>query len=103
MALIRMRIRSAQGSKDKTMLVLSRRAGEGFVIGEDVEVVVLGFDGRTVKIGIRAPRHVPIVRKELQAVAAQNATALNMPAPDRLRSALLEVEQTILERNRRES
>jgi carbon storage regulator len=81
------------------MLVLSRRAGEGFLIGEEVEVVVLGFDGRTVKIGIRAPRHVPIVRKELQTVAAQNATAANMPAPDRLRNALLETEQAILQRN----
>ncbi len=85
------------------MLVLSRRAGEGFLIGEDVEVVVLGFDGRTVKIGIRAPRHIPIVRNELQAVAAQNAAAANMPAPDRLQSALLEMEQAFLQRNGQQS
>ncbi|HZT40122.1 MAG TPA: carbon storage regulator [Bryobacteraceae bacterium] len=85
------------------MLVLSRKVGEGFMIGADVEVVVLGFEGRTAKIGIRAPRHVPVVRKELQAVAAQNATALALPAPDRLHSALLEAQQTILGQGRRQT
>lgn len=85
------------------MLVLSRRVGEGFVIGDDVEVIVLGFEGRTAKIGIRAPRRVPVIRKELQAVAAQNATALNLPAPDRLHSALLEAQETILRQGRRQT
>ncbi len=85
------------------MLVLSRKVGEGFMIGADVEVVVLGFEGRTAKIGIREPRHVPVVRKELQAVAAQNATALALPAPDRLHSALLEAQQTILGQGRRQT
>ena len=68
------------------------------MIGEDAEVIVLGFDNRSVKVGIRAPRHIPIVRKELQEVAAQNATALNLPAPDRLRDVLTEVQEAILQR-----
>jgi carbon storage regulator len=82
------------------MLVLSRRPGESFMIGEDAEVIVLGFDNRCVKVGIRAPRHIPIVRKELQEVAAQNATAVNLPPPDRLRDALCEVQEAILQRAR---
>jgi carbon storage regulator len=70
------------------------------MIGDDAEVIVLGFDNRCVKVGIRAPRHIQIVRKELQEVAAQNATAVNMPPADRLRDVLTEVQEAILQRSR---
>lgn len=47
------------------MLVLSRRPGQSILIGKDVEVVVLGSDGVQVRVGIRAPREVTVLRREL--------------------------------------
>ena len=46
------------------MFVLSRRRGERLVIGE-VEVIIVQVSGETVRVGITAPREVPIVRGEL--------------------------------------
>jgi carbon storage regulator len=50
------------------MLVLTRRTGEAFVIGEGIRVIVLAVEGERVKLGIEAPREVPVVRSELLAV-----------------------------------
>lgn len=47
------------------MLVLKRKIGEAIVIGNDVEVVLLGLEGDAVKIGISAPRSIPVYRKEI--------------------------------------
>ena len=47
------------------MLVLSRRAGESILIGGEIEVVILGTDGGQVRVGIRAPRTIAVLRKEL--------------------------------------
>jgi carbon storage regulator len=47
------------------MLVLTRKVGESFIIGDDIEVVVLKIEGSEVKIGISAPRHVKIYRTEI--------------------------------------
>lgn len=48
------------------MLVIQRRPGEEFVIGEDIKVVVLEVkSGMAVRIGIEAPREVPIMRSEV--------------------------------------
>ena len=59
------------------MLVLTRRAGESIVIGDDVRVVVLDVRGETVRLGIDAPRSVQVHRAEIYAeVQAANAAAL---------------------------
>ena len=47
------------------MLVLSRRPGQSILIGKEIEVVVLGSDGVQVRVGIRAPREVTVLRREL--------------------------------------
>ena len=47
------------------MLVLTRKANQSIMIGDDVEVSVLAVMGEKVRIGIDAPRNVPVFRKEV--------------------------------------
>ena len=47
------------------MLILTRRAGETLMIGEDVSVTVLGVKGNQVRIGINAPKDVAVHREEI--------------------------------------
>ncbi|MDH3980537.1 MAG: carbon storage regulator CsrA [Gammaproteobacteria bacterium] len=47
------------------MLVLSRNRGETLMIGDDINVTVLGVQGNQIKIGIKAPRDVTIHREEI--------------------------------------
>ncbi len=62
------------------MLILTRRVGEVLYIGEDITVTVLGVLGGQVRLGIQAPRDVPVHREEIwQRIQAQAAHA---EAPD---------------------
>ena len=61
------------------MLALSRKKGEALVINNDIEVTVLEVKGDQVKIGISAPKEVPIYRKELY-LQIQNSTKEAMQA-----------------------
>lgn len=47
------------------MLALARKTGESIVIGDEIEITILEIKGEQVKIGISAPKSVPIYRKEL--------------------------------------
>ena len=47
------------------MLALSRKKGEALVISNNIEVTILEIKGDQVKIGISAPREVPVYRKEI--------------------------------------
>lgn len=47
------------------MLILTRDVGETLMIGDDVTVTVLGVKGNQVRIGIDAPRKIPVHRKEI--------------------------------------
>lgn len=47
------------------MLILTRRVGETIVIGNDVVVAVLGVKGKEVRIGVQAPKCVPVHREEM--------------------------------------
>lgn len=64
--------RDASDSKRNTkqgkvrMLVLTRKSEESIIIGDDVEVMVLGVSGDKVRIGITAPREVEVFRKEVK-------------------------------------
>ena len=63
------------------MLVITRKVNQSFLIGEDIEISINRVDGDSVKVGIRAPRHIPIFRKELvEDVADQTRKAAVSPA-----------------------
>jgi carbon storage regulator len=47
------------------MLVLSRKANQSIMIGNDIRILVVGLDRDQVKLGIEAPRHVPVHRFEI--------------------------------------
>ena len=47
------------------MLILTRRVGETVVIGNDVDVTVLGVKGNQVRLGVKAPREIAVHREEI--------------------------------------
>ena len=47
------------------MLILTRRHGESINIGSDVIVRIIGFSGNQVRLGIEAPKSVPVHREEI--------------------------------------
>lgn len=70
------------------MLVLSRRAGESVVIGEDVTVSVLEVRGDVVRIGIDAPRSVAVHRAELLVQLEESNKEAASPSEDAVDSLL---------------
>lgn len=70
------------------MLMMRRRAGETILIGDDVEIHIAQIGRSRVKIGIEAPRHLRVVAKEVEMVAAHNRAAASS-APDPALSARL--------------
>ena len=73
------------------MLVLTRKSNQSIMIGDDIEVSVLSIMGEKVRIGIQAPRDVPVFRREVyleiqqerQGVAAGGAADDPRPEVDR--------------------
>jgi carbon storage regulator len=51
--------------KECQMLVLSRCKDESIMVGDDVEVVIINVRGNKVRLGITAPKHIPVHRKEV--------------------------------------
>lgn len=70
------------------MLVIRRRPGETVVIGEDIEVEVLASSSSQVKLGIRAPRDINVVRQEIQLVEQQNRASVRKDAGQDLQRLL---------------
>jgi carbon storage regulator len=64
------------------MLVLTRKSNQSIMIGDDIEISVLSIMGEKVRIGIQAPRDIPVFRKEvyleIQRESSEEAAA---PAP----------------------
>lgn len=57
------------------MLVLTRKSNQSIMIGDDIEVSVLAIMGEKVRIGIQAPRDVPVFRKEVYLEIQQETAA----------------------------
>ena len=57
------------------MLVIGRRPGESILIGEDIEIQIIETSHSRAKVGIRAPRRVTVLRKEMKLAADQNRKA----------------------------
>ncbi len=59
------------------MLVLSRKTDQSIMIGDDIEIVVSSIEGNSVRIGIKAPRDLKILRKEtFEEVRQENIKAV---------------------------
>ena len=68
------------------MLALTRRKGESLVINNNVEITVLEIRGDQVKIGISAPKEVPIYRKEVYLQSEnENKAAITPESVDALK------------------
>jgi len=68
------------------MLVLTRKAKQSIMIGDDIEIIVLSTIGEKVRIGIRAPRDIAVFRTELyRQIAAERGqvSALGRSTADR--------------------
>jgi len=58
------------------MLALTRKKSESIVVGDNIEIVVLGITGEQVRLGIIAPKSIPVHRKEVyEQIQAENQQA----------------------------
>jgi carbon storage regulator len=53
------------GNGQVSMLILARKSGEAIAIGEEIKVIVLGIQGKQVKLGITAPDRIAVYRDEI--------------------------------------
>jgi carbon storage regulator len=66
------------------VLIITRRPGEKIILGDDISIQVMEIVGNQVRIGVQAPKSVPVYREEIwEAVRAENQAALEA-APDEL-------------------
>lgn len=57
------------------MLMMSRREGETILIGDEIEIVIAHVGRSRVKVGIRAPRAMPVIAREVKLVREENVAA----------------------------
>ncbi|NLK40308.1 MAG: carbon storage regulator CsrA [Clostridiales bacterium] len=67
------------------MLIITRKSGESFFIGDDIEVTVFDIGTDKVRIGIKAPSDIPIFRKEIWEIKEENLKASKAAADDKLK------------------
>ncbi len=71
------------------MLALSRKKNEALVINNNIEITVLEIKGEQVKLGISAPREVPVYRKEVYVqIQDSNKEAVNVDGMEALKGLL---------------
>lgn len=67
------------------MLILTRKCGQSLVINDSIEITITEISGDKVKIGIEAPKEVPILRKELLQTVETNQEAISSVTDHALR------------------
>ncbi len=71
------------------MLALTRKKDESIVINGDIEITIMEIKGDHVKVGIKAPKKVPIYRKEIfDQIQEENKEAMNTAAVKNLNDLL---------------
>ncbi len=71
------------------MLALSRKKNEAIVINNNIEITILEIKGDQVKIGVSAPKEVPVYRKEVYVqIQEANKEAVNVEGIDALKNLL---------------
>jgi carbon storage regulator len=73
------------------MLVLTRKSNQSIMIGDEIEISVLAIMGEKVRIGIQAPRNIPVFRKEVYLEIKQEQAAANEGAREAVDEALREM------------
>jgi len=69
-----------KGGEGHIMLVLARKVGQSIVIADNIELLVIEVRGDQVRLGIEAPKSIPVHRKELlEQIRAQNIAASGDP------------------------
>lgn len=84
---------ASSGSRGGRMLLIRRRVGESILLGEDIEIQVIDITPSRVKLGIIAPREVPVLRKEIRLSAEQNRAASVSMNPETIASLVSRLRQ----------
>ncbi|MCR4851452.1 MAG: carbon storage regulator CsrA [Lachnospiraceae bacterium] len=71
------------------MLALSRKKNEAIVLNNNIEITILEIKGEQVKLGISAPKNIPVYRKEVYVqIQEANTAAINTDGMDALKDLL---------------
>jgi len=79
------------------LLVLGRKAKESFIIGDNIVITILSIDHDHVKIGIEAPREVPIMRGELFKAVQQQSEIVQKLESEPIRESIQTLRDLLME------
>ncbi len=79
------------------MLVMSRRKGETILIGDEIEIVIAHIGRSRVRVGIRAPRSMLVIAREVKLVRDENLAAAAGPSPVALSGLLAHLQPGVRE------
>ena len=81
------------------MLIVRRRRGEAITIGDDIEIEILDISPTQVKVGIRAPKEVSVMRKEILTTRAANVAASQAASTEALETLVGKLRVTDIARS----
>ena len=79
------------------MLVIGRKAKESFIIGDNIVITILSIDRDHVKIGIEAPREIPIMRGELFKAVQQQSEVFQKLDPQTMSESFKTLRDLLME------